>query len=188
MLLLPTLLTAAVVTPWARQAAELDEAIAVERGKIKRLHSLLAELPVLEAELERERNNDETKAFYFDAPTEALASARLQSELQQMVEAAGGQLTSRQILPADTDEQPPKIRVRVRLRAETPALRDLLYAIETARPFMFVDQLSIRSLSRSTSTRSSSRARRGRLRANSNTGEIDVRQLEVFGYWLGEAS
>lgn len=181
-LLLPALLLLATALPWWQNKQALDEQLERDRDQLQRYRQLVATLPVLRAELERERANDDFKAFYFDADTPGLAGARLQSEVQEVVRGAGARPISTQILPVDPKEQPPRVRIRVQLQGSTSQLLDVLYQIEDARPFLFIDQVSIRS----TAPRAAAARFRNNRRPRSNTGvgELTVR-LDVFGYTLG---
>ena len=181
-LLLPALLLLSVALPWWQNNRSLTEQLERDHDQLQRYRQLVATLPMLRAELERERANDDFKAFYFDAETAALAGARLQSEVQEVVRSAGARPISTQILPVDSEEQPPRVRIRVQMQGSTAQLLDVLYRIEDARPFLFVDQVSIRS----TAPRARAGGRRNvrRARANQRVGELTVR-LDVFGYTLG---
>jgi general secretion pathway protein M len=104
-----------------------------------------------------------------------------------MVKASGGRLVSTQILPPPEDEQPPKVQVRAQIQGTTDVLLDVLYEIEKARPFLFVDQMSVRSTSRprvAANPRARGRQRHRSVRRKSQ-GLLTVR-LDVFGYALGE--
>jgi general secretion pathway protein M len=179
--LIPLLLIAAVVLPWWQRMQALDGAYADGLAQLSRYQRLVATLPGLRAELAREQENDDFKAFYFDAETPALAGARLQSEVQEMVRAAGARPISTQILPVDEDEQPPRVRIRTQFQGTTDELLDVLHRIESARPFLFVDQMSVRS---TTPRPHSVRGRAVRRVTQTNVGQLTVR-LDVFGYSLG---
>jgi general secretion pathway protein M len=185
-LLLPIGVIFGVGVPWWERVAELDRQIATGEDKIHRYQRLIASLPRLQAELEQERSNEEVKAFYYEAETPALAGAQLQREVQDMVREAGARLINAQFLPAGADEQPPRVRIRTQLQGKTDALLDVLFEIERARPFLFVDQMSVRASARRTS-RTSHRAqgRRTPVRTRRNQGQLTIR-LDVFGYALGE--
>jgi len=184
-LLVPLLLVASVALPWSQRLQSLDEQLERGNDQLQRYQRLVATLPGLRAELEREQANDDFKAFYFDAETPALAGARLQSEVQEVVRAAGARPISTQILPVDKDEQPPRVRIRTQLQGTTEELLDVLYRIEEARPFLFVDQMSIRSTTPRAppARRNSRRVVRGR-QSQVQVGELTVR-LDIFGYSLG---
>jgi general secretion pathway protein M len=181
-LLLPALLLLSIALPWWQNKQALDDQLERDRDQLQRYRQLVATLPTLRAELERERANDDFKAFYFDAETPGLAGARLQSEVQEVVRSAGARPISAQILPVDPKEQPPRVRIRIQLQGSTQQLLDVLYEVEDARPFLFVDQVSVRATAR----RARAQVRRNlrRPQANTQVGELTVR-LDVFGYTLG---
>ena len=186
-LLIPLLLVLSVALPWRQRVQVLDEQLARGTDQLQRYQRLMGTLPVLRAELAREQANDDFKAFYFDAETPALAGARLQSEVQEVVRAAGARPISTQILPVDKDEQPPRVRIRTQLQGTTGELLDVLYRIEEARPFLFVDQMSIRSTTpRAAPVRRNSRRAVRRSRSQAQVGQLTVR-LDIFGYSLGTA-
>ncbi len=186
LLLIPTLLTLAVALPWWQRVHDLDEEIALQRDQLTRLQRLIGTLPGLKAELEHVQANDDVKAFYFDADTPALAGAQLQSEVQEIVRAAGARPISTQVLPVDAADHPPRVRVRVQLQGSTEQLLDMLLRIESARPFLFVDQMSIRSMSsRRANTVRNARQRVRRAAAGPAPGDLTVR-LDLSGYTLGQ--
>ena len=183
-ILIPVVILLAVGVPWLQRMTELESETESVVDQIQRFERLIATIPRLKAELERERNNQEIKAFYFDAPTAALAGAQLQATIQEMVQAAGARLVNSQFLPAEGNEQPPRVRMRAQIQGDTNAMLDVRYSLEHARPFLFVEQLSVRSTTR--------RERRDRRQGGTNPPaqtkqELTIR-LDVFGYALGSAS
>jgi general secretion pathway protein M len=177
-------LVAGVALPWGQRTAVLDAEIAEREEQILRYRQLLAGLPALRAELEQERDKEEFKAFYYEAQTPALAGAQLQRELQDMVRAAGARLINTQFLPPAAEEQPPRVQIRAQLQGKTDALLEVLYRIEQARPFLFVDQLSVRASARRVVRRNPRvRGRRAPVRGQPE-GQLTIR-LDVFGYALG---
>lgn len=183
-ILIPVIILLIVGVPWFQRMTELASQTESVLDQIQRYERLIATIPRLKAELERERNNQEIKAFYFDAPTAALAGAQLQATIQEMVQAAGARLVNSQFLPAEANEHPPRVRIRAQIQGDTNAMLDVLYSLEHARPFLFVDQLSVRSTTR--------RERRDRRQGGNNPPaqtkqELTIR-LDVFGYALGSAS
>ena len=181
-LLLPILLVAAIAIPWLGRISELDETIVSHTDQLQRYQRLVSTLPALQAELEQARTNDAFEAFYFKAPTQALAGAQLQTQVQEIVTAASGRLISTQILPPEGQETPPRIRVRTQIQGSTETLMEMLYRLEQARPFLFVERLSVRSSARPIEAANPAMARR-RLVADQG-GELTVR-LDIYGYVLG---
>jgi len=183
--LIPAILLFSVGWPWLQRVSSLEMEISDAQEKLTRYRRQIATLPGLQAELEQVRSNEDVKAFYYDAATPQLAGAQMQRELQDMVKQAGARLISAQILPTDAEEQPPRVSIRTQIQGETDALLDVLYQIEHARPFLFVDQLSVRATARSVARRNPRlRGRRSSARQQPQ-GQLTVR-LDVFGYALGE--
>jgi general secretion pathway protein M len=184
-ILLPMLLLAAIVIPWLSRISELDDRIATSRDQWMRYQRLVSTRPALQAELEQARTNDAFEAFYFKAPTQALAGAQLQARVQEIVTAASGRLISTQILPPETQETPPRIRVRTQIQGSTETLMEVLYRLEQTRPFLFVERLSVRSAARPAASSSPALVRR-HLTANQG-GDLTVR-LDIYGFVLGGGS
>lgn len=184
-ILLPILLVASVALPWTQRLVGLDEAIADAEDQLSRYRRLIATLPLLRAEIDEVNSNEDFKAFYFEAPTPALAGAELQRKVQDIVNAAAGRLISTQLLPQQEDEHPPRVRVRAQIQGSTETLLRCLYEIERARPFLFVDQISVRSSARPELPERVVRGRRVRRARPNQAAELTVR-LDIFGFALGE--
>lgn len=185
-LLVLVALIAAVAVPWLNGVHELDEDIVRLEDQSVRYQRLLRTLPVLETELRQVRSNQAVKAFYFEAQTPALAGALLQGRVQDIVKTAGARLISTQILPSGgADQHPARVSIRTQMQCDTPELFELLYAIEQARPFLFVDQLSVRSSARSV-VRSLPRFRRRFAVKRREQGDLTVR-LDVYGFALEQS-
>jgi len=183
--LLPCLVIAAIAVPWLGQVRRLDDGLAAGLEQLGRYQRLVATLPGLRAELEQVNNNQDFKAFYFDAPTPALAGAELQRKVQDIVTAAQGRLISTQLLPEEKAEQPSRVRLRVQIQGSTETLIEVLYQLDQARPFLFVEQVSVRSSARPEQPEQAGRGRPMVRRPPVNeAGELTVR-LDVFGFALG---
>lgn len=186
LILVPSLVIAAVAVPVLVRLDRLDTAIEERRDQLIKYRRLIATLPTLRAELEQVKANEDFKAFYFDAPTPALAGAELQRKVQEIVTAASGRLISTQLLPDEKEQHPPRVRIRAQIQGSTDTLTDILYAIEQTRPFLFVDQVSVRSSARSDLPERLGRARTTRTGIDPG-GELTVR-LDIFGFALGEGT
>lgn len=79
LILVPSLVLAAVAVPVLVRLERLDTAIEERRGQLLSYRRVIATLPNLRAELEQVKANEDFKAFYFDAPTPALAGAESSS-------------------------------------------------------------------------------------------------------------
>lgn len=83
---------------------------------------------------------------YLKSASPALAAAELQEQAKVILEANGGKLNSIQILPHKDDGAYRQISVALQLNAPISAVKGMLYALESARPYLFVDNFSVRSL------------------------------------------
>jgi general secretion pathway protein M len=180
----PLLLVGALALAWGGQMTGLSTRIADSEDQLARYRRMIQTLPALRAELERVQANESYKAFYFDAPTPALAGAELQRQVQDIVAAANGRLISTQILPGPPEETPPRVRVRTQIQGSTETLLDVLYNLEQARPFLFVDQVSVRSSARPQQPAADPRGRAIRRPPVNPAGELTIR-LDIFGFTLG---
>ena len=82
--------------------------------------------------------------LYPDMP-ESQASALLQETVKNAAGAAHAQVLGLQVLRSEAANAATRIGVRVRASGDMASLRSLLYAIETARPLLYPDNLSIQS-------------------------------------------
>lgn len=183
-LVVPITILGALATTWTSQMRDLSSRIMDSEDQLGRYRRMIQTLPTLRAELEQVRANESLKAFYFNAPTPALAGAELQRQIQQIVTAANGRLISTQILPGPPDEAPPRVRVRTQIQGSTDTLLDIIYDIRQARPFLFIDQVSIRSSARPQLPGRDPRGRQIRRPVANSGSELTIR-LDLFGFALG---
>jgi general secretion pathway protein M len=183
LVLVPLLALAAVVLPWFGRVGALNESIAAAEDQLLRYRRMVATLPTLRAELDKVNNNQEFRAFYFSASTPALAGAELQRKVQDIVSESQSRLISTQLLPEEQDEQPARVRLRTQIQGSTDGLLQVLYRIEESRPFLFVEQVSVRSSARPELPEQVGGARPVRRGTVSEAGELTVR-LDIFGFTL----
>lgn len=187
LVILPLAAVTGLAASWMSTMGRLSTEIADREDQLARFRRMVLTLPELRAELDRVRADESFKSFYFDAPTAALAGAELQRLAQEMVTAANGRLLSTQILPEIPDERPPRVRMRTQIQGTTETLLEVLYALEQTRPFLFVDQISVRSSARPAEPERDPRGRTFRRRAGDPTTELTIR-LDIFGFTLGGGS
>lgn len=186
LILLPMLSIASLAIPWASKVSSLTQTVAERQDQLVRYRRLIQSLPSIRAELEQVRSNDTFEAFYFKAPTQALAGAQLQSQVQDIVSGASGRLISTQILPESANEDPPRVRVRTQIQGSTETLLDVLYKLENARPFLFVERLSVRSSARPARASRDTRGRPTRRFVPRQGGSLTMR-VDIYGFVLGGA-
>ena len=137
-----TLILALVVLPLERKAArldaEIDAARALAAGYAASLHARGLDEPEIATE---PSFGDE----WVRGETPAIAAAGLRRRIAALAEAEGVEIRSAQDLPQPTDAAFGIVALRVAIEgAYEPALR-ALHRIETERPFLTVDRLSVRA-------------------------------------------
>lgn len=122
------------------------------------------------ARLEELTARESASQVYLQGGTDALAAARLQDQVSGVIERHGGTVRSIQSLPGQDDEDFRRVSVRVQFTGTTESLFQAVYSLETARPFVFIDNLDIRN-------------RRSRRRANqqSDNPALNV-TLDLSGF------
>jgi len=84
---------------------------------------------------------------FLDAPTQGIASAKLQAYLAQLADLQHAGLMSSGGEAAKRDEAPDTIRLQATLDMNLEALRGLLYQLESGTPYVFVDALTVQPAS-----------------------------------------
>jgi general secretion pathway protein M len=103
--------------------------------------------PAIEASISAVEQREAHKS-YWKGQTPALLAADVQGRVTRIIESNGGRITTSQTLPNPDDSKsggPPKVSIAVQMTASTVPLQLILHAIENNSPYLFVDQLSIRS-------------------------------------------
>ena len=138
------LVVAAVAIPVWMLNRHYDVALADYTGKLERFGRIASTRPDLARHLDAVRGKDARKFFLRSGAT-ALSAAEAQEAVRHIVEANGGRLITMQA-PSSRDEgRYRQITVNVQLTANIFAVRKILHAIETNVPYLFVDNLMIRS-------------------------------------------
>lgn len=148
------------------QAEELIERFAQARDKKAAFETRIAEL----------RSRQSQSGVFVAGETDAVAGADLQQRVKAAVDGAGGQLKSTQILPPQSVEGFERVGVRVAMVGTIESLFQLLYDLESGRPYLLVDNLDVK-------------ARRTRRRKN-DTAEAAVSltvRFDLYGYLSPEA-
>ena len=86
-----------------------------------------------------------TSRHYLKSASPALAAAELQELVKSVLETNGGKLNSIQILPHIDEGLYRQVAVSLQLTAPLSALKVMLYTLESARPYLFINNFSVRS-------------------------------------------
>lgn len=117
----------------------------------------------------------EATHHFLKSASPALAAAELQERAKAILDENGGKLDSIQILPHKDDGMYRQVSVFLRLSAPLSSVKAMLHAIESARPYLFIDNFSIRVTNFSTAR-------------NDSAADSDLTvQFELTGYALKDA-
>jgi general secretion pathway protein M len=121
-----------------------DRELGERTETLERLRRVAATRPEVARQLESMRNKEPRK-FFLRSGAAALSAAESQEIIRAVVEASGARLVTMQALPARDEARYRQVSVTVQLAANIFALRKLLHAIETHVPYLFVDNLMVRT-------------------------------------------
>lgn len=86
----------------------------------------------------------ESSRHFLKSTSPALAAAELQEQAKIILDGNGGKLNSIQILPHKDDGGFRQVSVALQFTAPLSAVKAMLYALESARPYLFIDNLQVR--------------------------------------------
>jgi len=117
------------------------------QAQLAKLIQIAQSRKAIEGRLTEFRRSDTSDRYYLSGRTPSLAAAGLQNHLKAIIETSEGQLITSSDLPSANEEKLTKVATSLRLKAQTEGLREILHAIETQLPLVFIDKLSVRGLS-----------------------------------------
>lgn len=124
---------------------------------------------------------------YLKSPSEALAAADLQGIIKRISISNRLQLQSTQILPAKKELDFTGITLNVRVRGKLANLVKVFHSLETGQPYLFIDNLSIRSRIQHSRKINFESAPQGQQKLKVNLVEmLDVR-FDLTGYMPRES-
>ena len=134
-----------VIQPLQQRAVDLDESIALSESLLKRLAQQPGDPKALMRRRDALAQEKPQPTGLLRGNNESIAGAFVQSFLTSTIEGRGGSVRSIQVLPVRPENDLRRVSARAQLRITTIGLRDLLHRIEGAQPYLFVDNLDIRS-------------------------------------------
>ncbi len=166
------LLVAPVIEAY-RSTSEATEHV-VEQ--LARYGQLSKAYPNRKAQLQRLDRQQARSGIYLAGETDALAAAALQEDVRAKVERNGGKLRSIQILPVKTDGDFKQVSVRVQLTATLGSFARILHALESGKPYVFINNLDVKN-----------RRVRKATQAQKDDPELVIR-FDLYGYLRPELS
>ncbi len=135
---------AIVAVPFWLLHRHYDTAISDSLDKLERYRRIASTRPIVAKELEAMKGKD-TKRFFLRSGAAALSAAEAQEAVRQLVEQSGGRLTTMQAPVSKDDGHYRQMSANVQIAANIFALRKILHAIENNVPYLFVDNLTVRT-------------------------------------------
>jgi general secretion pathway protein M len=121
-----------------------DAALSDSADRLDRFSRIAGTRPAVAKQLEAMRAK-ETRKFFLRSGAPALSAAEAQEALRALVEGSGGRLITMQAPVSKDEGRYRQISVNVQLTANVQAMRKILHAIESHVPYLFVDNLTVRS-------------------------------------------
>ena len=164
------LVMAPLVAAFQDNASQIEEA----DGMLQRYRMLAEQRPAMADRLAAQQELADFAAGYLQGPSDALAAAQLQDRVKSVIESAGGELRSTQILPArpvEGDAGILRAALRVQFAVTIEGLAETLVELESGQPYLLIDQLSVRE----------QRTRRRRRDEPETEASLDI-ALELSGF------
>ncbi len=127
---------------WERYASNRD-LIADLEDKVARFESVAGRQAELERQFSTLERTSSLGELTLQADSATLAAADLQERVKAAVQAAGGSLTSTQVLEPEKVSSFERVSVNVRMTGSTPAVQKSLYALESGSPVLVIDDLLV---------------------------------------------
>lgn len=136
----------AVVAPLLGLGKEYRETVDDLRFRQQHLQKIADGKDALTKRLEDIRALARKNEAFLPTSTAALAAADLQTRIKQAVSAAGGELSSTQVIPERNEENAVRVGVKIRMTGSTAVLRQVLHSFESGTPYLFIENLNIRPI------------------------------------------
>jgi len=144
-LLTGAVLYAAIARPLIEKRQFYRDHIQSMQANLGRLEALVATRPELESRLAALQQDQGSKGAYLRETTPALAATGLRRRVKEIVQSSGGKLVSTQNLPMKEGQRFERVTLKVQMTGSTEALQQVLHGLESQRPYLFVDDLSVRA-------------------------------------------
>jgi len=110
---------------------------------------------------------------YLQGNSDALAAANLQSTVKRVALSRRMEVLSTQILPSKEEAGFTRVALKVRMRGTLDNTVQLMHSLETSQPYLFLDNVTIRSISRR--------------RAGNAAGQMLNVDFDLIGYMLPQS-
>ena len=168
------------IGPWVELVTFRQNRVEVLDRQLSGNQHLLTNEENIDADLASLNRLDGDDVLLFSGDKPAIAAAGLREFISQMVSESGGQLVSVQEFEAvEGIKNTQTLGLRAHLTGEAQSLVGFLYALENARPVIFIDKLTVTTNRRSSAITSRRRARPSSTYSQRNS--LDMR-LDLNAY------
>lgn len=136
-----TFLVEPMIVGYGDNNAQIEEV----RDQLARFERAAAMRPALARQMNDFRIKEESLGYYLTGRTDALAAVALQDRVHALVSDKGGTLLSVQPMPGVEERGLTRVTLRVQMTGTTETLFDVLYALESGAPLVFIDNLDIQN-------------------------------------------
>jgi Tfp pilus assembly protein PilO len=136
-----TLLVEPILSGYSETGRQMEEA----RDQLARFERAAAMRPALAKRIEDFEEQRRSQGHFLTGGTDALAAAGLQDQVQGLIIEKGGTLQSIQPMPGVAEQGFTRITLRLQMAGTTETLFDVLYALESGNPILFIDHIEIQS-------------------------------------------
>lgn len=158
-----------------------DELIASMQNQLEIYRRVTTHSDQYQAEYQRLVRLQAQDRRYLRSDTESLATAELQQAVKQVIAGKNGEIISTQVTPSKDEEGFKRVAIRIRMKSTLEDMVKIFHAIESQKPYLFIDDVNVRSRQVS----------RRRMPANQDLQEA-LSQLEIdfqlAGYMRGGRS
>lgn len=165
-------LSALILVPWYNSLSAINEEVDEQVFRNKRYQRVIASREEVLVEIDKGRKEINALGYFTVQSSPSLAAAELQKRIKRMVQNAGGEISSTQVLPNRDQDGLVRITVKVKITGDMEMLRNLLFEIEIAKPLMVIKNLTVVA---------GPKKRNRKTRKSEATGKVVV-TLEVSSY------
>lgn len=137
---------ALLMRPFMHLYQERNTEIEDRQSRLRDYRAAADSVPALAQQIEQFRHDPRIAARHLKNTVSTLAGAELQQHIQRLAEQHGARLVSMQIVK-DHADAPHAVTIRIRLHADTTAVLNLLFALESGSPRIVLNNLFLRTFS-----------------------------------------
>ncbi|MET0069148.1 MAG: type II secretion system protein GspM [Candidatus Thiodiazotropha sp.] len=145
LLLLVAALLILVIYPVWSMNERYEEQIEDTQFQIQRYRRIAVQDDRYQLEFSKLKLNRKSDLRYLQSNTDSLANAELQRKIKQVVSTGRGEIISTQTVRVSQDEMLQGVAIRVRMKSTLENLTKILHQLETQKPYLFIDNITLRS-------------------------------------------